>query len=132
MENLSQLESHLWEAANILCGPVDAADFKTDVFPLLFFKRISTFTHPDTNVRMRVNNGVLDVEEFGSVYESLLELRPRIIPEGAKISFSYAQLAVNERKTTGSYYTQDSLVQCLLDSALDLVVVTDSNEPLTI
>lgn len=38
---LSQLESHLWEAANILRGPVDAADFKSYVFPLLFFKRIS-------------------------------------------------------------------------------------------
>jgi type I restriction enzyme M protein len=38
---LSKLESHLWEAANILRGPVDAADFKTYVFPLLFFKRIS-------------------------------------------------------------------------------------------
>lgn len=38
---LSTLESHLWEAANILRGPVDAADFKSYVFPLLFFKRIS-------------------------------------------------------------------------------------------
>jgi type I restriction enzyme M protein len=38
---LNQLESHLWEAANILRGPVDASDFKTYVFPLLFFKRIS-------------------------------------------------------------------------------------------
>ncbi|MBI3038173.1 SAM-dependent DNA methyltransferase, partial [bacterium] len=38
---LNQLESHLWEAANILRGTVDAADFKTYVFPLLFFKRIS-------------------------------------------------------------------------------------------
>lgn len=38
---VNQLESHLWEAANILRGPVDAADFKTSVFPLLFFKRIS-------------------------------------------------------------------------------------------
>ncbi len=38
---LSQLESHLWEAANILRGPVDAADFKTYIFPLLFFKRVS-------------------------------------------------------------------------------------------
>jgi len=41
MTDLSQLEGHLWEAANILRGPVDAADFKTYVFPLLFFKRIS-------------------------------------------------------------------------------------------
>lgn len=39
--DLANLESHLWEAANILRGPVDAADFKTYIFPLLFFKRIS-------------------------------------------------------------------------------------------
>jgi len=39
--SLNQLESHLWEAANILRGPVDAADFKSYVFPLWFFKRIS-------------------------------------------------------------------------------------------
>ena len=38
---LSQLEAHLWEAANILRGPVDASDFKTYIFPMLFFKRIS-------------------------------------------------------------------------------------------
>ena len=37
---LGQLESHLWESANILRGPVDAADFKTYIFPLLFLKRI--------------------------------------------------------------------------------------------
>jgi type I restriction enzyme M protein len=41
MTDLSRLESQLWEAANILRGPVDAADFKTYVFPLLFFKRLS-------------------------------------------------------------------------------------------
>jgi type I restriction enzyme M protein len=41
MTTLRQLESHLWEAANILRGPVDAADFKAYIFPLLFFKRIS-------------------------------------------------------------------------------------------
>lgn len=30
---LNELESHLWEAANILRGPVDAADFKiSDVY----------------------------------------------------------------------------------------------------
>src|SRR5664279_895818 len=35
------LESMLWDAANILRGPVDASDFKAYVFPLLFLKRIS-------------------------------------------------------------------------------------------
>jgi hypothetical protein len=28
-----QLESHLWESATILRWPVDAADFKTYIFP---------------------------------------------------------------------------------------------------
>jgi len=41
LTSLSDLESHLWEAANILRGPVDAADFKSYVFPMLFFKRLS-------------------------------------------------------------------------------------------
>ena len=37
---LSQLESYLWEAANILRGsPVDRTDWKSYILPLLFFKR---------------------------------------------------------------------------------------------
>ncbi len=39
--SLSELESHLWEAANILRGsPVDRTDWKSYILPLLFFKRI--------------------------------------------------------------------------------------------
>ena len=38
---LSELESYLWAAANILRGPIDNADFKAYIFPMLFFKRIS-------------------------------------------------------------------------------------------
>jgi type I restriction enzyme M protein len=39
--HLSTLESHLWEAANILRGsPVDRTDWKSYILPLLFFKRI--------------------------------------------------------------------------------------------
>jgi type I restriction enzyme M protein len=38
---LNKLESHLWEAANILRGsPVDRTDWKSYILPLLFFKRI--------------------------------------------------------------------------------------------
>ncbi|MBO0610686.1 type I restriction-modification system subunit M [Myceligenerans salitolerans] len=36
-----ELESRLWAAANALRGPVDAADYKTYVFPMLFWKWIS-------------------------------------------------------------------------------------------
>ncbi|MET0792529.1 MAG: class I SAM-dependent DNA methyltransferase [Polyangiaceae bacterium] len=38
---LSELESHLWEAANILRGsPVDRTDWKSYILPLLFYKRV--------------------------------------------------------------------------------------------
>lgn len=36
-----ELETRLWDAANALRGPVDPADFKTYVFPVLFWKWIS-------------------------------------------------------------------------------------------
>jgi type I restriction enzyme M protein len=36
-----ELEARLWDAANSLRGPVDAADFKAFVFPLLFYKWVS-------------------------------------------------------------------------------------------
>ncbi len=38
---LPELEQRLWAAANALRGPVDPADFKTYVFPMLFWKWIS-------------------------------------------------------------------------------------------
>jgi len=38
---LTDLETRLWGAANALRGPVDPADFKTYVFPMLFWKWIS-------------------------------------------------------------------------------------------
>lgn len=59
----------------------------------------------------------LDAEELGSVYESLLELVPRL--DLAEHTFTLELVAGNERKTTGSYYTPSSLVSALLDSALD-------------
>ena len=62
----------------------------------------------------------LGSEEFGGVYESLLALTPQISADGAR--FTFAEFAGNERKTSGSYFTPDPLVQCLLDSALDPVV----------
>jgi hypothetical protein len=65
----------------------------------------------------RVDFGNLGAEELGSVYESLLELVPRYDPE--QLSYTLETLPGNERKETGSYYTPTTLVNCLLDSALD-------------
>jgi len=38
---LNELESHLWGAANILRGSIDSGEYKSYIFGLLFFKRLS-------------------------------------------------------------------------------------------
>ncbi|MDX8406217.1 MAG: class I SAM-dependent DNA methyltransferase [Mariprofundus sp.] len=62
--SLSQLESHLWQAANILRGPVDASDFKTYIFPLLFFKRISDVYDEEYAVALDESDGDVEYAQF--------------------------------------------------------------------
>lgn len=70
-----------------------------------------------------VNWRDMETEELGSVYESLLELTPILTDHGRGFAFAQGdETKGNQRKTTGSYYTPDSLVQTLLDSALDPVL----------
>lgn len=71
-----------------------------------------------------VNWREMETEELGSVYESLLELQPQLGNDGKTLVFASetAEQKGNQRKTTGSYYTPDSLVQSLLDTALDPVL----------
>jgi hypothetical protein len=71
----------------------------------------------DAGALRRVDFGNLGAEELGSVYESLLELIPHYDPH--KRTYTLEVLPGNERKESGSYYTPSSLVECLLDSALD-------------
>ncbi|MBI3799286.1 MAG: N-6 DNA methylase [Deltaproteobacteria bacterium] len=74
----------------------------------------------DSHSRRLVDYKNLGSEELGSVYESLLELHPILnVDAGA---FELKTAGGHERKTTGSYYTPTSLIQCLLDSALDPVL----------
>ncbi len=46
---LETLESHLWEAADILRGSIDAADYKNYIFGLLFLKRINDRFEEETD-----------------------------------------------------------------------------------
>jgi type I restriction-modification system DNA methylase subunit len=70
-----------------------------------------------------VNWRDMETEELGSVYESLLELTPRLTEDGRSFAFAEGgEGRGHARKTTGSYYTPDSLVHALLDSALDPVL----------
>lgn len=72
------------------------------------------------NIFQPINYRNLGPEELGSVYESLLEMHPEINLEAGY--FKLNVVSGSERKTTGSYYTPSSLVNCLLDSALEPVI----------
>jgi len=69
----------------------------------------------------RINYAALDVEELGSVYESLLEFQPVFIEQNGKTEFLL--LTGTERKSTGSYYTPPELVHELIQSALVPVIM---------
>lgn len=122
---LPALGSFLWRQDSV--ADLDAAelanrDLLAAVRALAFFR--------DGAVLRGVDYKNLAAEELGSVYESLLELHPRINADAP--AFELATAGGHERKTTGSYYTPESLVQCLLDSALEPVIaerLAASGEP---
>ncbi|MCX5815969.1 MAG: class I SAM-dependent DNA methyltransferase [Proteobacteria bacterium] len=59
-----ELETYLWDAANILRGMIDAADFKQYIFPLLFFKRISDVWDEEYQIALKESENDLDYAEF--------------------------------------------------------------------
>jgi type I restriction enzyme M protein len=61
---LAELEQHLWGAANILRGPIDQADFKSYIFPLLFFKRICDVYDEEFSDALAESGGDLDYASF--------------------------------------------------------------------
>ena len=70
----------------------------------------------------RVNYAALDVEELGSVYESLLEFHPDVATDATEPRCTFDLIFGSERKTTGSFYTPPELVNELIESALVPVV----------
>lgn len=98
-------------------GPLSSSRLSNAAF-FAALDRLCYFNHPKSGQRMPVNFGALATEEFGSVYESLLELHPIVEVEPAP-QFRFKQAGGNDRRTSGSYYTQSNLVSCLLDCALD-------------
>jgi hypothetical protein len=119
---LPPLGSFLWSAAALPeLGQCDLANRN-----LLEAVRALAFTREDSMLRP-VDYKNLGSEELGSVYESLLELHPDLNVDAA--TFALQTASGHERKTTGSYYTPASLVQCLLDSALEPVLQTAARQP---
>jgi hypothetical protein len=89
-------------------------------------RELRWFFDKKTGKRSAIDYRNMGPEELGSVYESLLELVPTLDLPGRVFGFAGitddASSSGNARKTTGSYYTPDSLVQELIKSALDPVI----------
>ena len=96
-------------------------------------RNLSLFTNPHTGQKMRVNYASLNVEEFGSVYEGLLEYDPALTLVNGRYEFSFVK--GDARASSGSHYTPDELVQPLIKHSLDYVIAdklkaTDSEQAL--
>lgn len=83
-------------------------------------RNLSQFENPETKSVIRVNYASLNVEEFGSVYEGLLEQKPTIYDDGSEIRFGFEK--GDERSSSGSHYTPEELVQPLIKHSLDYVI----------
>jgi hypothetical protein len=89
---------------------------------------LSSYLYPNKGQLRRVNYAALDVEELGSVYESLLDFAPKVETREGIYQFKLvtgsgaAALAGRDRKTTGSYYTPPELVAQLIKTALEPVI----------
>lgn len=113
---LPALNGHLFEPLPLEAVRVCNRDLLAALGHLFYLK-------DEKGYRQRIGYGAINVEELGSVYESLLDHRPVITSQG---EFGFAPGA--ERKQTGSYYTPESLVKLVLDEALLPVVETRVKE----
>jgi hypothetical protein len=83
-------------------------------------RSLNAFYDDRSRQTIRVNYAHLNVEEFGSVYESLLEFDACIEPAGHGLNFSLKK--GDERSSSGSHYTPDELVTPLIKHSLDYLI----------
>lgn len=72
--------------------------------------------------KVKINYTSLDVEEFGSVYEGILEMRPFVQLGVAASDWQFGFVGGLDRQSTSSYYTRPDLVQNLIKTTLEPVI----------
>ncbi|MEI9918957.1 MAG: DNA methyltransferase [Bacteroidota bacterium] len=84
-------------------------------------RNLTVFVNKNTHQMTRVNYASLNVEEFGSVYEGLLEYDPVLnITDAETISFDFK--TGEARSSSGSHYTPEELVQPLIKHSLEHII----------
>lgn len=89
---------------------------------LTAFSALNEFTD-ERQQRVKINYSSLDVEEFGSVYEGILEMRPFVQPALAASDWHFGFVGGLDRKSTSSYYTRPDLVQNIIKTTLEPVIM---------
>lgn len=100
-------------------GPLHGCRLDNESF-LNSLRRLSVFQHPEKKHLIRVNYASLNVEEFGSVYQGLLEFEPTVVELDGR--WTYSLPPGEERSKTGSHYTPEELVQPLLKHSLEHLI----------
>jgi hypothetical protein len=95
-------------------------DCRLDNETLLKVIKNLTIFENEQKLKVRVNYGDLDVEEFGSVYEGLLEYEASFTLVRGMPIFIFVQ--GDERSRTGSHYTPEELVKPLIKHSLDYLI----------
>jgi hypothetical protein len=120
---VAPLAGDLFSATAI--GPLSSCMLSNDVL-LGCLRSLGLYQHPENGQTIRVNYAALNVEEFGSVYEGLLEFEPVFLHTDSRIEFAFAQ--GDQRAATGSHYTPDDLVQPLIKHSLDYLIADKLKE----
>ena len=91
-------------------------------------KLFDNYYDEERKVKVRVNYAALNVEEFGSIYEGLLELDP-CVNRGVNGALEFSYVAGADRDNSGSHYTPEELVDPLIKSALNPLIEKKLQEP---
>lgn len=132
LKNIFQLFENRGIGTKVGIAPLGGDLFHVSALSILYNSRIANslllniinklhqFETPQGQT-IAINYKSLDVEEFGSVYEGLLEKDPVVEPfQGSLATFRFVQ--GSDRSSSGSHYTPDDLVQPLIKHSLEHLI----------
>lgn len=129
--SLNELEQYLWGASNILRGPVDKADFKSYIFPLLFFKRLSDDYDEEYALALKESGGDEEYASFPEQHKFIIppkahwkDVREKNKNVGQAIQFAFREIEKSNLRLYGifgdvTWTNKDRLSDELLNNLIE-------------
>ena len=119
---IMSLQGDLFGYSAISCSHYDLHQcYLSNDILLDIIKSLGYFEN-ENRILIAVNYGGLDVEEFGSVYEGLLELKLKVAQVPGTEQYKFDFDSSSERGKSGSHYTPEELVQPLIKHSLEYLI----------